>query len=395
MLNTKSELAQGSPESLATREKIWQNLDKFIPPDNREYQEIIIKGRDSAFERWRMALNMEQGWPMIQKSMEELNRLYERAMQIRSDTAFGNVQTAMRGKLNIPPNQPVLPYLEAQIDKLRDYPDLRSIADDLMKSVRELCENPKDSLGQKSAFNNTCYRQRGNSYIPDFGKVDHARDLVKKIRENPMITMYPDLGPIVNAIEGGIEQVEGIDPAATRGHRWLQEIEAGRKLDFYGLRVVGGIAGAAVTSFGLAYCIIFKKEFSWPLPMWAGITAICANPDLLKGRVDQSLMRTASLMNKQTFELIKYFSGEEGARAYGDLQNLAKTRLSDLKILQTISNPSVAQIGEVVDNPKSPLMGILSGLSPDKRRMALQTFGQRRSSEDQEILRELMIRGTS
>jgi hypothetical protein len=166
-------------------------------------------------------------------------------------------------------------------------------------------------------------------------------------------------------------------------------------LDFYGLRVVGGIAGAAVTSFGLAYCIIFKKEFSWPLPMWAGITAICANPDLLKGRVDQSLMRTASLMNKQTFELIKYFSGEEGARAYGDLQNLAKTRLADLKIIQTISNPSVAQIGEVVDNPKSPLMGILSGLSPDKRRMALQTFGQRRSSEDQEILRELMIRGTS
>src|SRR3989338_3973047 len=392
MPNQKSELALGSHEALKTNELRWETMDKFIPPENREYEEISAKAR-AALGRWRMALDMPNGWPIVQRSMEELSELYGRAMQIRGETAHGNVGKAMRASLGLQPNQPVLSSLEARIDQLHDRPMLAPIADDLKKIVTGLDQNPKEFIGQRGGLKNTFYDQRGASLIPNFDKVAKARDIIKKIRESPTMAFHPEIKPTLDAGEAGIVQTESANPQLTQLHRWQTDVIQGvLQPNYFGVRVFFGITGALISGIGAGYCLLAGKPFTWPIAAWGGLSAYCANPNLLAGRFDKSIERLSTVFNKDSFALMnKSFRGNTGVKAFDALQDIAQNRWPDMKALLSQQNPSMAQIGAVAGDPGAPLMKILSGLSPEKRTLALNTFGQRRTSEEREALRDFMI----
>jgi len=390
MAYIKSELAKGSPEALSGWEQRLAAIEKFVPPDHpryREYEEMAAKAK-SVLNQALTASQIPQGWKIIQSAMEKLTDYYERMTQIRGEVVFDRVQKALAGPAKLPPASAVS-ALEKQIDSLRDISALAPIANDLQAILGALSVNPKDVLEGVKTSGVQFYLPYKGRLTFDAGKVEWAKRKIGETGEK-MRGVHPALPGILSSLEAGILQIEASDPAHAGSYQWWLKYMAPPAVS-YGVRVFGGLAGGLFAGVGLLTAVIGKRPLSWPIALWSGIAAYCANPDLFKGSGDRSLQLSSTVNTQKAHEYItRGFKGKRGEQALSELDEIARTRPADLQTAKRAKELSPAQLGALTENPeRSALYEILSKFPGKERGSVLQEFAKNNRNE-QELLRELV-----
>lgn len=388
MSTAPSEIGRLNETSLQKEMQEWKpfmdQLEKEAPNDPRLEQCAVLKNSAlQSLNQAMLSLTMPGGADMASSAMERAQEKYNQAVSIRADIIRDKLLTMNAGLKR---------ELEAEVPKdanqndprVRALTELIQIVDDLTKTEH----NP--FFQQKTAPSGKI------SIAVAMDRVNAHRSTLEKIKKTGSL-LSPTMGSTIGQLERSLDFVASTDPVRN-GYNALHK-EIGRmsgSFDSRPLRIIAVLGGGLITALGGGIMIkdrIMKGEWgqiTWPMYLWAGVTALALKPSLLMGGTAQSIKGLQELndIGKQGFMAIGAFKGKEGALAIEEVADLQKSgKLKPLISQPTLSN---ALIGSVTGG-STPLSKVLATLKSDAERgQTLRELAKQSSNNMGGVLAELV-----
>ncbi len=375
----------------ASLQKEVQEINKFADQLQKEAQgdprlPTCMALKNSALQSLNQAilsLTMPGGADMASSAMERALEKYNQTVSIRADIIRDKLLTMNAGLKG---------ELEAQLPKDADQNDpsvralteLIKIADDLTTTER----NP--FFLQNTAPNGKI------SIAVSMDRVNAHRATLEKIKKTGTL-LSPTIGSSIGRLERSLDFVASTDPVRNGYSTLHKEIsKMSGSFDSRPLRLIAVIGGGLLTALGGGIMIkdrIIKGEWgqvTWPMYLWAGVTALALKPSLLMGGTAQSIKGLQELndIGKQGLMAIGAFRGKEGALAIEEVTELQKNG----KLRPLLSQPALsnALIGSVTGG-NTPLSKVLATLKSDAERgQTLRELAKQSSNKMGDVLAELV-----
>lgn len=392
MVTNNAELGRINQSALDAELSRWVEQDKLATeghPKEAEFKKLSEEAK-SILGRMSVQLTLPTGLSNIEQAAEKLKEMYERAVSLRAEIAQDNI----RQSFGVAPGQDLQTVLETDIEKATESLGTgfqNSVSTDLKKLSNAFIVNPAEVLESNSVAGNRFFTNIRGKAAVDFDQVDKARASLNQLREAGRAN--PALATLADKFETGLRQVEAVDPLRGAHHRWYNETFAGKRMDTKPLRILGALVGGLVTTFGIGQTLLSKDHNLSPVTVgWAAATMFFVNPSFLRSNGTRALEIVTAFGSPQVNDLVSAgFKGKEGRAAFDELQEISKNNPTALKALQKSLQPlNMAQIGQLTDNPSSPLLKILSKMPEEKRVLALREFGQRMSDDEREFKGQML-----
>lgn len=372
-------------------QKEMQGLDQFAdqllkeaPGDPRLPTCMALK--DAALGGLKQAilsLNLPGGANMASTAMDGALEKYNKAVTIRAEIIRDKLLTMNAGLVR---------ELQAQIPKDAEANDPR---------VRPLQELIKIAEALTTTESNPYFQQLiskdgKKSIAVAMNTVDAHRKTVAEIKQTGSL-LGLNIGTSIERMERSLDFVASTDPIRN-GYSNLQKTIStmSGSFDSRPVRILAVIGGGIITALGGGMMIrdrITKGEWSsatWPMYLWAGITAIALKPSLISSGLMQNItqLKDVNAMGKEGLLSITAFKGEEGAKAIEEVVELQKH--GELKPLLSQKTLSTALVGTVA-NGKSALMKVFGSMKTDtERARTLNEIAKQSSHGNGELLTELV-----
>lgn len=359
-------------------------LEKEAPGDPRLPTCMALK--DATLEGLKQAilcLNLPGGAEMASSAMERAQEKYNQAVSIRADIIRDKLLTMNAG---------LVEELHTQLPKDADRNDPR------VKPLMELITMAEElTTTERNPFflQNTAPNGKISIAVA-MNRVDAHRRRLADIRKTGTL-LSPSIGASIARIERSLDFVANTDQIAN-GYSTLQKTlrTMSGSFDSRPLRLLAVLGGGLLTALGGGIMIkdrVMKGEWgqvTWPMWLWAGVTAVALKPSLLTNSTTQNItqLRNLNEIGKDGLLAIGAFKGQEGAQAIEEVTELQ--RAGKLKPLLNQSTLNNAIVG-VVTGGKSALSKVLASMSSDaERAKTLRELAKQSSNGNGGVLAELV-----
>lgn len=394
----RQELAGMGPERLEQERGRWAELKMSVEAVRTHplLPELERIGAQAAtlWQRNAMLMNMPESGEQISHNWEQMGELYQQATELRARMLGTRLQSTFGTDPGADPREQVLDRLNTSFSvNDGNNRDMRAINRTLSTYARGLTADPTAVLDGSARDAHFYRRNRNGRLIVDWNRVEEAQRNINMIAASPASAINPGQRELLQQMRSGMQQLGAVDPVGAAIADWRSGVPV-RQTDHRPLRFVTAVGASFITGIGLIMGA--KNGFTWPTAMWAGIAALSINPNLARSSTFNAVQRLSHLSEPRTQNLIQHsgLSGDEGAAALEELQELRRERRADVDSLLRSGRPvTMAQIGLLTEGRDTPLVQAMARLpNDDERAQFLRSFTTARSRDEQQITREF-IRG--
>ncbi len=373
----------------------WRELDAGIPKEGplaAEFAQVQAEAT-SILQRLQMVLRDPNGQKIVEGQGEKLAELYRKAVDIKSRFTQQSVGNVLGGT-----QDDMTGAIEAKIEHATDplpTAGRKAMNADLKKIATALAVNPADVLEKTQPKGNLFFLRHYGNFGLDMDQIVKQEKFLKQVMEQGAAA--PELVAVAKNLQAGIDKLKSQHQRQADGDAWYRQ-HFGFKMDTRPLRIMGGILGSIITTMGLAQTA-FRKDhsFSPATAGWGIFTAMLVRPDLFQGGSTGLLATMASVGSTPVREAVaRGVSGEEGVKAFEELQAMARNGKTKAKIDTLLASDqpiTTAQLGTLNDDPNSAFVTTFSKIPEDKRAATLATLSPRMDTGKKELMTEMIRSG--
>ncbi len=383
------------PKKVEQERAKWQQLKDSTEqlrdhPLRKELAEIGAKAA-RIWETNVMLMQIPNSGEQILKNWEKMKELYGQAMDVRARMLGTSMQVSFNADPRVSLRDTVRDDVHTNfaIEGSNNNSSLRSIEAVVQKYAAALTVDPQalQSGAQRSIFYR--WNAKTNRYQVDYQAIRKARTEIASIKGSKIAALNPKQMEILGKIEIGIDQIAQVDPVGNQLDRWRNAYPQ-TQTDMRPLRLMSALGGALITGVGLIMGYR-TGNFSWPTALWAGVTAVSINPDLVKSGSYNSLKRLEYLNDPTTQNVINksHLTGDKGAKVVEEAQALNRSKRGNIAALLKSGKPlTLAQMSEIIGEENTPLLQTMASLNDKERAELLKILSISKNRDDQQIVRE-------